>query len=93
MFSADIPPRKLYSISDKHGEYRWSVAIFSRKEVEAKFGPVSLDSDEELIENIVAELTGWSGHWGGPGRWFAQEPSVRIMKRNIVIRQFSGLDI
>lgn len=84
-----VEPRKSYYIVNEGGESGYSVAIFRRSEVEDTFGPITPDTAEERI----AQLVGWSESYRGPGRSFSNAPTLRLMKRNVVIRQFSGLDI
>lgn len=85
----DVEPRKAYDIrSDDEGS-TYRVAIFSRAAVEASHGPVTPDNAEVMI----ARLVGWSSSYGGPGRYFAHDPSIRVLGRNVVVRQFCGLDI
>jgi hypothetical protein len=71
------------------GESGYKYAIFNRAEVEAKLGPVS----EENAEYIMGQLVPWHARYGGPGRSFTSDPSMRLYKRNILIRQQTGLDI
>lgn len=85
---ASVEPRKSYDISNEDSTYR--VAIFSRAAVEAAIG---CDVADEDPERLIAELTGWSESYGGPGRAFSSAPSLRIFKRNLVVRQFCALDI
>ena len=80
-------PRKMYVIRDE--DTARAIAVFSRKAVEATFGKVTAENAEDAI----AFLTGWGSAYGGPGRGFRAEPTLRINKRNIEVRQFSGLDI
>lgn len=85
----EIKPRKAYDIVSEPGESGYRVAIFSRAEVEAAYGPMTPDNQESTI----ARLVGWGASYGGPGRGFSAEPYMRVLGRNIVIRQFNGLDI
>lgn len=86
---AAVSPRKEYTIISDHGESSNRVAIFSRAEVEKVYGPI----ESLKAEDIINYLVGWYASSNGPGRWFRSEPSIRLMKRNVVIRQFGGLDI
>lgn len=88
----EIEPRKAYVIRSDNGETSTRVAIFSRAAVEAVYGPTD-PTDEESTATLVARLVGWYESSNGPGRWFSSAPFLRVMGRNIVIRQFSGLDI
>lgn len=85
----DIEPRKAYDISSDDEGSTYRVAIFSRATVEAAYGAVTSDN----VETVIARLTGWAASYSGPGRGFAHDPSLTLRGRNIVIRQFCGLDI
>ena len=83
----DIPaPRKKYVI-DGGEDATYAVAVFSSSAV--KDAGLNLEDTEEL----VSRLTGWGPFYRGPGRAFGTTPHVRIGKRNIVIKQFTALDI
>lgn len=45
------------------------------------------------IDTLIATLSPLRASDNGPGRWFRSAPTIKIGKRNIVIRQFAGLDI
>lgn len=36
---------------------------------------------------------GWHRSYGGPGRGFSEDPTIRVYKRNVIIKQHRGLDI
>lgn len=83
----DLDPRKAYDIADEDSTYR--IAVFSRATVEAAYGPV----EAQDVDTMIARLTGWHEYYCGPGRAFGHAPTLRVMKRNIIIRQFAGVDI
>ena len=85
----DIEPRKAYDIISKGGDSTYRVAIFSRSEVESAYGPINSDN----AETTIARLVGWGESYNGPGRSFSHAPYMRVLRRNIVVRQFCGLDI
>ncbi len=76
-----------YSDDGEGSTYKW--VIFSRPAVEAIHGEITPDN----AEDIAATLTGWGRSYGGPGRSFSSEPTIKVYKRNLIIKQFSGLDI
>jgi hypothetical protein len=71
------------------GESGYKYAIYSIAAVEKEYGPVN----DETIDVIACNLTGWAQSWNGAGRGFAGEPVIRIFKRNFIVKQFTGLDI
>jgi len=84
-----VQPRKAgYAVSE-YGESGYTWAIFPLAEVEAAFGKIT----EENAEDIAGNLTGWGPSYGGPGRAFRHEPYIRVLKRNVLVKQFCGLDI
>lgn len=84
-----IEPRKSYNIVSDGGTATDRIAIFSRATVEAAYGPLTPDNADEM----AVRLTDWTARDGGAGRYFASAPSIRTRGRNIVVRQFCGLDI
>lgn len=85
----EIQPRKAGIARSKDGETSQRWAIFQREEVESLYGEVSAENALE----IAAGLTGWSQTYRGPGRAFTSDPIIFVYKRNILVRQFCGLDI
>jgi hypothetical protein len=86
-----VPARKAGYADSEPGESGYKWAIFSRRAVEDAFGFVIDQSDD--LEALASNLTGWGRSYNGPGRRFASEPSIRVFKRNILVKQFTGLDI
>jgi hypothetical protein len=82
-----IDARKAYRFADEETTYR--IAIFSRAEVEAEYGPLTA----ETVDDVAFDLTGWRRFATGPGRAFGHSPHVRLCGRNFVVRQTLGLDI
>lgn len=90
-----VSPRRevVAGIGDGEGScYR--VAVFSRAAVEAIVGPL-VDASGALPgdDDLAIGLTGWRAYYGGPGRSFAHDPSVRVTRRHVVVKQFCGIDI
>jgi len=77
-----------YAVSE-HGESGYKWAVYSRASVESAYGPIT----EENAEDIAGNLTGWGPHYSGPGRGFSHDPYIRVLKRNVLVKQFCGLDI
>jgi hypothetical protein len=84
-----VAPRKAGYVVSEPGESGYRYAIFSRTDVEAAYGPIT----DENAEDIAGNLTNWGEYHGGPGRGFSCVPWIRAFKRNVIVRQFSGLDI
>lgn len=71
--------------------YRW--AVFSRKAVEAERGyPIPVFDASEILD-WVWWLTGWHYSYYGPGRYFSDVPSVRVVRDHILIVQRCGYDV
>lgn len=93
-------PRKQFTISQDHGESSYAFQVFSTDEIAKEF-PELMDPKyrtewaicPEVAEELIATLSPLRASDNGPGRWFRSAPTIRIGKRNIVIRQFGGLDI
>lgn len=85
-----ITPRKSYILHQKDGTSLYAVAIFRRSEVEQYVG-----KDATLFhpDDLAFNLTGWYAFEHGAGRAFAADPRVIIGKRNVMVRQFRGLDV
>jgi hypothetical protein len=96
-------PRKSYIIPGSNNESCYDFAVFPTTEVQKEFPELfAPPSNEDLtagynqkdaLARLAYNLTGLREFYRGVGRCFGSEPSVRIGKRNIVIRQFRGLDI
>ncbi len=84
-----IQHRKSGCFSDEGGESSYLWVIFSKADVEAVYGAITPDNAEDLATN----LTGWHRSYGGPGRSFSSEPTIKIYKRNLIVKQHCGLDI
>lgn len=84
-----IQPRKAGGFSFEDGESTYKWAIFSRPAVEAIYGEITADNAEDIASN----LTGWGRSYGGPGRWFSSDPTIKVYKRNLIVKQHCGLDI
>ncbi len=83
-----IPHRKCGAYTfDESSTLKW--VIFSRAAVEAVYGAIT----DENAEDIAQTLTGWYRSYSGPGRGFSHDPTIRVYKRNIIIRQSVGIDI
>ena len=82
-----VKARKLYCIENADSTYR--VAIFSRESVERAYGTVTPDNAADIAQAI----TGWGEYSRGVGRAFGTSPSICVLGRNVVVRQFCGLDI
>ena len=87
-----------FSGNDEAG---FSYAVFTDEKVQdlIKNG---LERDEEdgggrytflSAEQVCIFLTGWYGRWGGPGKPFSADPSVRKVGRAWIMACYSGLDI
>lgn len=84
-----IQHRKAGCFSYEGGESSYLWVIFSRSEVEKVYGEITSDNAEDIATN----LTGWHRSYSGPGRGFSSEPTMRLYKRNLIIKQHCGLDI
>jgi len=87
-----IPRKEGYAWSET-GESGYQYAIYSRKEVEQYllgegYGNESIDS-----EDAIAKITPMRAHYGRPGEAFRHAPIVKVGKRNVMYRQFTGYDI
>lgn len=77
----------------------WS--LFRRSEVEVWLGePVDEYIDTTLTrdgyhdpDQLATELTGWARTHGMPGRWFWQDPSIRISRSYVLITQWGAYDV
>ncbi len=85
-----IRPRKIgHAESTPPDESYHNYAVFSRAQVEAAYGTIDGDNAEE----VACNLTGWAPGYGGVGRWFRTVPHIRVLGRNVLVKQFCGLDI
>ena len=86
-------------ISDEYGESATMWALYSADDVDvARLLREQADADRDNDDrnyafDLASELTGWSRHDGGPGRWFWSDPWVRIVRRHVLVKCSGGLDI
>ena len=75
---------------DKYGEEGVVWVVFHRSLAEAY-----LESEDLTLtdEEAACALSGWRYSYGGAGRWFGAEPSIRVSRTRVLIKQFRGLDI
>jgi len=86
-------PRKTYRVRQDDTTYFY--AVFSREDdaVEDTLEEFSQGEGDYDTAAIASTLTGWTEFSRGPGRSFGSEPSIRIGRRNVVVRQFVALDV
>jgi len=85
-----VPHRKAGGFSfddDSTSTYLW--VVFPRAAVEAVHGPITPDNAEDIATN----LTGWHRSYSGPGRGFSSDPTIRLFKHAVIVKQHCGLDI
>ena len=87
-----LPFRHCVTVISEGGETWNHIIVFSRQVVEAEYGPLQ-DMDEETRNNLASHLTGWGEFHRGVGKAFGAEPSLRIKRNSVEVRQFCGLDI
>lgn len=73
-------------VDDEGSYYAW--ALYSKKLVEKFFGDLS----EETLRDFVCR-EGFYYQAGYPGHRFYSEPSVRVSRNYVLIKQYSALDI
>lgn len=69
-------------------------ALYNRADVERWAG----ESVEAMIlgcgaSDAAFELTGWEGHYSGPGRSFADDAWLRVVRGHVLVTQRRGLDV
>lgn len=85
-FASIKPKREGYAWSTP-GESGYRFAIYHRADVEAAA------NGEPIDETSAIELTGWTAFQRGPGRAFGGNATVKVTKRHVMVKQFTGLDI
>ncbi len=70
---------------DGTGWERW--AVFHRDDV-SEF----LD-DDDPDDDPAAALTGWHRSYGGPGRRYSDDPTLRVSTSRVLVTQTGGLDV
>lgn len=85
-----VPHRKagcFFFDDDSSSSYLW--AVFPRSEVERVHGEITPDNADDIASN----LTGWARSYSGPGRGFSSDPTLRLFKHAVLVKQHRGLDI
>lgn len=75
---------------DKYGESGYVWAVFDRSASEEFLQAQELSLTHE---HAPSALTGWSNFYRGAGRAFGADPSIRIGRTRVLVRQHRGLDI
>lgn len=75
---------------DKYGEAGEVWAVFDRSLAEAYLQTEDLTLTDEDAASV---LSGWRHFYRGPGRAFGHEPSIRVSRTRVLVKQFRGLDI
>lgn len=92
-----IPRKEYVIITGLHGESAYRYQVFATSEVKAGYPELwdrLLAADAiDTVDELTASLSPMRSFERGPGRAFGSYPSIRIGKRNIIIRQFTALDI
>jgi len=84
-----VPARKAGYATSEEGESGYAWAVFPLAQVVQAFGEIT----PENASDVACNLTGWAASYSGPGRGFRHDPYIRVMKRNVIVKQFCGLDI
>lgn len=85
-------PRKAYVASDDDSSTIVKL-VYTREQYERAAQDVRENSREPDEDDIIATLCPLRRFSSGPGRAFAGEISMRLLKRAVVLTQFRGLDI
>lgn len=85
-------PRKAYVASDDDASTIVKL-VYTREQYEKAIADIRENSCEPDEDDIVVHLCPLRYVSGGPGRAFANFPSLRVLNRSVVVTQFRGLDI